>query len=163
MTRSVATSVTELPDTADLTARSGLEFMQDVVAGRLAGPPIGATLGFWPTLAEEGRVVFEGTPDFNGLNPMRGVHGGWFGAILDSCMACAVMTMVPQGSIYTTLEYKININRALPIGTKVSAIGEVQHSGRSTGVARAELRGANDNRLYATGSTTCIIMPAPKG
>jgi len=28
-------------------------------------------------------------------------------------MACAVMTTVPKGSVYTTLEYKINIVRAI--------------------------------------------------
>ncbi len=137
--------------------------MQDVINGRLSGPPIGATLGFWPVLAEDGRVVFEGTPEFNTTNPMRGVHGGWYGAILDSCMACAVMTKVPRGSYYTTLEFKINITRAIPLGTKVRAIGTVQHAGRSTGVAMGEVRGLDDDRLYATGSTTCIIMQASKG
>ncbi|WP_294610822.1 PaaI family thioesterase [Roseovarius sp.] len=153
-----ATSLDDLPDRSDLMSRSGLEFMQDMIAGQLSGPPIGATLGFWPVLAEDGRVIFEGTPGFDVTNPMRGVHGGWFGAILDSCMACAVMTKLARGEIYTTLEYKVNITRALPLGTKVRAIGTVAHSGRSTGVANGELRGAEDDRLYATGSTTCIIM-----
>lgn len=100
-----ATSLDGLPDRSDLLSRSGLEFMPDMIAGRLAGPPIGATLGFWPILAEDGRVIFEGTPGFDVTNPMRGVH-----------------------------------------------------SGRSTGVASGELRGIKDDQLYATGSTTCIIM-----
>jgi uncharacterized protein (TIGR00369 family) len=157
-----ATSLDDLPDRSDLLSRSGLEFMQDMIAGRLAGPPIGATLGFWPVLAEDGRVVFEGAPGFDVTNPMRGVHGGWFGAILDSCMACAVMTRLARGEVYTTLEYKVNITRALPLDTTVRAIGTVSHSGRSTGVAMGELRGLSDDRLYATGSTTCIIMrPEP--
>jgi acyl-coenzyme A thioesterase PaaI-like protein len=30
--------------------------------------------------------------------------------------------------------------------------------GRSTGVASAELRDAKTGRLYATGSTTCMIL-----
>ena len=74
-------------------------------------------------------------------------------------MACAVMTKVPKGSVYTTLEYKINILRSIPLGTEVRAIGQTQHVGRSTGVAIGEIRGVADDRLYATGSTTCIIMP----
>ncbi len=160
MARKTAKSLDELPDWGDLTSRSGLEFMQDVLKGELAGPPIGATMGFWPTEVQDGRVVFEGTPEFNSTNPMRGVHGGWYGAILDSCMACAVMTKLPQGTIYTTLEYKINITRAIPPGTRVQAIGRVQHGGRSTGVANGEIRGVEDERLYATGSTTCLIMKA---
>ncbi len=158
----IADTLDQLPDMEDLLSRSGLEFMQDMVAGRLAGPPIGATLGFWPVLAEEGRVIFEGTPDFAVTNPMRGLHGGWYGAILDSCMACAVMTKVPRGCVYTTLEYKVNITRAIPLGMKVHATGTVTHAGRSTGVATGEIHGVDDGKLYASGSTTCLIMPAPK-
>jgi uncharacterized protein (TIGR00369 family) len=158
MAMKTAKSLDELPDWGDLTSRSGLEFMQAVLDGTLAGPPIGATMGFWPVAVEDGRVVFEGRPEFNTTNPMRGVHGGWYGAILDSCMACAVMTKLPRGTAYTTLEYKINITRAIPLGMTVEAIGISQHVGRSTGVADGELRGVEDGKLYATGSTTCLIM-----
>lgn len=158
MTKTIAGSVEELPGPGDVLSRSGLDFMQDVVAGRLPGPPIGQTLGFWPVEAGPGRVVFEGAAGFGAMNMMRGVHGGWYGAILDSCMACAVMTEVPKGSFYTTLEFKVNITRALPASLPVRAIGTVLHAGRSTGVAVGEVRGVEDGRLYASGSTTCIIM-----
>jgi uncharacterized protein (TIGR00369 family) len=73
-------------------------------------------------------------------------------------MACAVMTRVPQGSVYTTLEYKINILRPIPLGAMIDCTGTVDHAGRSTGVAHGDIRGVDDGRLYATGSTTCIIM-----
>lgn len=157
-TRRIAQTAKELPTLEDALSRSGLDFMKDVAKGDLAGPPIGATLGFWPTLIEEGKVIFTGKPEFKTFNPMGTVHGGWYGAILDSCMACAVMTRVPKGSVYTTLEYKVNILRPIPAGTEVEAIGVCQHAGRSTGIANGEIRGKDDGRLYATGSTTCIIM-----
>lgn len=160
MRRRFAAHLDELPDQGDVLSRSGLEFMQDVLDGQLSGAPIGQTLGFWVSEVERGRVVFHGRPEFAATNPMRAVHGGWYGAILDSCMACAVMTCVPKGSYYTTLEYKINITRAIPLGMLVQAIGTVQHSGRSTGVASGEVRGVEDGRLYATGATTCLIMAA---
>ncbi len=156
----IATSTDDLPDLAELTSLSGLAFMQEVVAGARPGPPIAATLGFEPVLAEDGLVIFEGAPAFNSTNPMGGLHGGWYGALLDSALGCAVMTKVPKGSFYTTLEYKINITRSIPLGTQVKAIGQVSHAGRSTAVASGEIRGVDDNRLYATGSTTCIIMKA---
>jgi uncharacterized protein (TIGR00369 family) len=73
-------------------------------------------------------------------------------------MGCAVMTELARGEIYTTLEFKTNITRALALGQTVRAIGTVQHRGRSTGVATGELRGVEDGKLYATGSTTCIIL-----
>ncbi|MCZ7676944.1 MAG: PaaI family thioesterase [Roseovarius sp.] len=157
----VARTLDEMPDMGDLATRSGLEFMHDVLAGRLAGTPIWATLGFMLTEVGEGRAVFEGAPEFGVINPMRTVHGGWYGAILDSCLGCAVMTTLARGRIYTTLEYKVNLTRAVPLGTRVRAVGAVAHAGRSTAVATAELRGVDDGRLYATASTTCLIMAAP--
>lgn len=163
MTRRFAKSLDELPEIADVVSRSGLDFMRGILSGALAGPPIGETLGFDLVQVDEGRVVFEGTPEFHVTNPLRGVHGGWYGAILDSCMACAVMTTLARGQVYTTLEYKINITRAVPLGMKVRATGTVAHAGRSTGVATGEIRGVEDGKLYATGSTTCLIMAAPTG
>lgn len=64
----------------------------------------------------------------------------------------------PRGSVYTTLEYKINILRGLPLGMEIDCIGVTDHVGRSTGVAHGEIRGVEDGKLYATGSTTCIVM-----
>lgn len=155
-----ATSLEQMPDMDALLSRSGLDFMRDMIAGRLTAPPIGATLGFTALSADMGRVVFEGTPGFGALNPMRGVHGGWYGAILDSCIACAVMTLLDKGQVYTTLEYKVNLTRALPMGMAAVATGTTQHGGRRTATAVGELRGKNDGKLYATGSTTCLIMDA---
>ena len=157
-----AKSPEELADIDTILSRSGLEFMQDIIEGRLPGPPIGQTLGFRPVHAEEGKVIFEGTPEFRVMNPIGTVHGGWYGTILDSCMACAVQTMLKKGQIYTTLEYKINIIRPIPIGTRVLAIGTVHHAGRSTGIADGEIKGVDDGKLYATGSTTCIVMDGPR-
>ena len=143
----------------EMIAMSGLDFMRGILEGRLPGPPIARTMNLRLSSVDPGRVVFAGTPEFAAMNPMGTLHGGWYGTILDSCMACAVMTTLPAGSYYTTLEYKVNIIRAIPIGTPVTAVGELQHAGRSTGVARGEILG-QDGRLYATGSTTCLIMTA---
>lgn len=153
-----AQSLEEIADRNALLSRSGLQFMRDVLAGKLPVPPIGPTLGFAPVLVEPGRVDFEGAPGFGALNPMRGVHGGWYGAILDSAMGCATMTLLERGQVYTTLEFKVNITRALPVGMVAVATGLVQHGGRRTAVATAELHGKKDGALYATGSSTCLIM-----
>ncbi|SDI55981.1 PaaI family thioesterase [Lutimaribacter saemankumensis] len=156
--RRYAKTPADLPTMEETASRSGLETMQMVLDGRLPGPPIGQALNYWITEVEEGRVVFEGVPEFQFTNPMGTVHGGWYGTLLDSCMACAVMTRVPRGSVYTTLEYKVNILRPIRLGTAVRATGWCQHAGRSTGIANGEIRGVEDDKLYATGSTTCIIM-----
>jgi len=155
---SFATSPADLPGRDAILSRTGLAFIEDMIAGRLPQPPIGRTLGFAPVEAARGRVVFEGAAGFDAMNPMGGVHGGWYGAILDSCMGCAVMTELERGELYTTLEFKVNIARALPLDLAVRATGLVQHKGRTTAVAMGELRGIEDGRVYATGSTTCLVM-----
>ncbi|MEM9437478.1 MAG: PaaI family thioesterase [Pseudomonadota bacterium] len=154
----IAKTPEELPTREALLAVSGLEFMEQMLRGEISRPPISGLLNYRAHKVEAGMVEFRGAPEFSHTNPMGGVHGGWYGTLLDSCMACAVMTTVPRGSFYTTLEYKVNITRALPVGMEIAAIGTVSHAGRSTGVSTGEIRGLEDGKLYASGSTTCLIM-----
>lgn len=158
MERRIANSPDDLLSQAEILGLSGLEFMQGMIDGRLPGPPIGRTMGYTIHSVEAGRVVFRGAPEFSVTNPMGTVHGGWYGTLLDSAMACAVMSKIPKGTVYTTLEYKINILRSIPLGMTVDCIGVTDHVGRSTGVAHGEIRGVEDGKLYASGSTTCIVM-----
>jgi uncharacterized protein (TIGR00369 family) len=158
----IANGPQDLLTQAEVLSMSGLEFMQAILAGEQPGPPISQTMGYTLHHIEEGRAVFRGAPEFNVTNPMGTVHGGWYGTLLDSAMACAVMTKVPRGSIYTTLEYKINIMRTIPLGMMIDCVGEIDHAGRSTGIAHGEIRGVENGKLYATGSTTCIIMDMSK-
>lgn len=153
-----ANSLNEMMTTDEILAISGLEFIQGIAEGRYPQPPIGKTLNYHMHEASEGRVVFRGTPLFEHTNPMGTAHGGWYGTLLDSCLACAVTTKAPKGTISTTLEFKINISRPIPLGLEIAAIGIADHVGRSTGVAHGEIRGVEDGKLYATGSTTCVIM-----
>lgn len=153
-----ANDPSELLPVEQLLQMSGLEFMQQMLAGQLPAPPISRTMGFHLHGVADGRAVFRGAPGFDVANPTGAVHGGWYGTLLDSAMACAVMTKVARGSIYTTLEYKVNIIRSIPLETQVDCTGLIDHAGRSTAVAHGEIRGVRDGRLYASGSTTCIIM-----
>lgn len=153
-----ARTADDLLSPSEILSLSGLEFMQAILDGTNPAPPISQTLGYDLYAVEEGRAVFRGAPAFEATNPTGAVHGGWYGTVLDSAMACAVMTRVARGSVYTTLEYKINIIRAVPVGMMTECIGIADHVGRSTGVAHGTLRGVEDGRLYATGSTTCIVM-----
>jgi len=156
-----AQSPADLPTLDQTKAMSGLDFMLGIKAGTLPRPPISAILNYTLDQVTPGQVIFRGTPTFDHTNPMGTVHGGWYRTLLDSCMACAVMTKVPKGSVYTTLEYKINIIRPIPLGTEIIATGTTDHAGRSTGIAHGDITDAS-GKLYATGSTTCIIMALPK-
>ncbi|MCY4337137.1 MAG: PaaI family thioesterase [Litoreibacter sp.] len=153
-----AESSAELPNRDQVLSLSGYDFMRGILEGRLPSAPIAQTLGFQLHAVEDGSVTFRGAPGFNQMNPVGTVHGGWYATILDSALACAVMTKVPKGSLYTTLELKVNIVRPIPDGCTVDCTGIVQHAGRSTGISIGEIRGVEDDKLYATGSTTCMIM-----
>lgn len=158
--RYFAKDQSELLNPQDLATMSGLEFIEGIAAGRLPAPPISRLLNFWMAEVRSGEVVFMGEPTFDAMNPIGSVHGGWFGTILDSCMACAYQTTLPKGMGYTTLEFKINIVRPiLPGRGQYRAVGTVDHAGRRTGVVHGQLTGADDGKLYATGSTTCMALP----
>ena len=153
-----ANEMRQLPSQEEILSMTGLEFMEKIKLGELPGAPIAKTLNYDLISVSLGQVIFRGAPKFDSMNPVGSVHGGWYGTLLDSAMACAVMTKIPKGSFYTTLEYKINIVKAIPIGMEIDAIGLVTHSGRSTGTADGKIIGTKDKKLYATGSTTCLIM-----
>ena len=137
---------------------SGLDMMVGILKGIYPAAPIANILNYKVHAVKKGRVVFRGTPNLESRNPMGTLHGGWYGTILDSAMACAVMTTLPAGKIQTTLEFKVNIIRSIPIGVAVDAVGTVEHSGKSTGVAVGSLVDVKTGKLYASSSTTCIIM-----
>lgn len=153
-----AKSLAELPDHATVRAMTGLEFIEAIRDGRLPRAPIAETLDFDMVEVEKGRVVFAGEAKFAAYNPIGTVHGGWFGTLLDSCMACAVQTMLPAGRGYTTLEYKVNILRAATVESgRLRAEGRAVHVGRRTATAEGRMTDAK-GKLYATATTTCIVL-----
>jgi len=154
----VIEKIEDMPKPEDILAKSGYEFIKGMLDGDMPGPPIAKLMNYWLHEVEEGRVVFRGVPELAVCNPIGSVHGGWYGTLLDSAVACAVQTKLPKGTTYTTLEYKVNIIRSIPLGMAIDCIGWVDHVGRSTGIAHGEIRGVEDGKLYATGSTTCIVM-----
>ena len=152
-------SAAQLVGVDEIKEMTGLDFIAGVASGRFPSPPICQTLNFKMIEAAAGRVVFEGEPLFEHYNPLGAVHGGWFGALLDSCMACAVQTRLPRGYGYTTLEYRVNIVRPLHETSElVHAVGEALHVGKRTGAAEGKLIGVESGKLYAFGTTTCLVM-----
>ena len=140
---------------------SGMQVFEAMFAGALPRPPIGDTLDFLPVEIEPGRAVFQGQPLPRHYNPLGTVHGGWFAALLDSAVGCAVHASLPAGKSYTTAELKINIVR--PLTDKVPLVraeGKVIHLGTRMATAEGRLTGP-DGKLYAHASTTCFIFDTP--
>ena len=138
--------------------RTGMEVFEAIFAGELPRPSIGDTLDFVPIHIEAGLAVFQGRPQLKHYNPLGTVHGGWFAALLDSAVGCAVHSTLPAGKAYTTLELKLNIVRALTDAVPlVRAEGKLVHAGRQVATAEGRLVGP-DGKLYAHATTTCLIF-----
>ncbi|MFK4121023.1 PaaI family thioesterase [Streptomyces longwoodensis] len=140
---------------------SGLDFLRDVLAGRLPAPPISATLGFSLEEVEAGRAVFAMEPGEEHYNPIGSVHGGVYATLLDSAAGCAVQSVLPAGTGYTSLDLTLKFLRPITVDTgKVRAVGTVLHQGRRTALAQAELFDTTD-RLLAHATSSCMLFPVP--
>lgn len=145
-----------------LAVESGLSVMTGILEGRLPGASIAVSLNFWLTRVEEGLIEFRGAPNDAHLNPLGTVHGGWAGTIMDSALACAVMTTLAVGEAYTTVEFKVNLVRPLmPNMGEVSCEGRIVHRGRTIATSEAFLRDST-GKLLAHGTETCAIFPIEK-
>jgi uncharacterized protein (TIGR00369 family) len=139
---------------------SGLERLRKVIAGELPPPPMAGLMDIALVDASEGRAVFEATASEFHYNPLGMVHGGFAATLLDSAMGCAVHTMLPARVGYTTLEFKVNLLRAITVDTgRLRAVGTILHIGRTTALAEGRLEDPG-GRLYAFATTTCLILRA---
>ncbi len=115
-------------------------------------------LGLRLVEAEEGRVVFTGTATETFYNGLGVAHGGFVATLLDSALGCAINTVMPAGRSFTTLELKINYTR--PVRRENGELrceARVIHAGNR--VATSEARVVDrDGKIYAHGTTTCIVI-----
>jgi uncharacterized protein (TIGR00369 family) len=140
---------------------AGLDFLRELQAGRLPGPPINHAVDFTLTEVEPGRAVFSLTPGEEHYNPIGSVHGGIFATLLDSAAGCAVQSTLPQGMAYTSLDLTVKFLRRITVDTgTVRAIGTLVNKSRQTALAQAQLVAAND-RLLAHATSSCLLFPVP--
>lgn len=146
---------------AELASRSGMEFLDAILGGRLPAPPFGALIDVLPIKMERGVSIFQGKPQEKHYNPLGSVHGGWLSSLLDSALGCAIHTLLPAGKGYTTLELKVNMIRRLTRDVPlVRATGRTIHVGSQVGIAEADIKGP-DGKLFARATTTCLIFDIP--
>ena len=140
--------------------KTGLEMMRMMLRGELPYAAIARTLDFQLLEVDEGRALFQGTPGPAHLNPMGGVHGGWYATLLDSALGCAVHTQLPAGVGYTSIEIKINYLRGVNAASGLlTAHGWVTKPGRRVAFVDGDLRDAS-GRLVATATGSCLIIGA---
>ena len=144
---------------AALSQTSGLDALRAFVRGEVPAVPMARTLGLDLVEVDEGRAVFEADTAEWLLNPMGTVHGGFAATLLDSALGCAVHSTLPAGTGYTTVELKVNMVRAIKASTgRLRCEATVVHAGDRIATAEARVTGVEDGRLYAHGSTTCLVL-----
>ena len=140
---------------------TGLQMLQAMLAGGKNIDTIGETLDFTLTEASFGKAVFIGHPGKKHLNPRGIVHGGYAATLLDSAVGISILSALPAGKAFTTLELKVNYVRELPQdGSRVTATGSTIHVGRTTATAEGRIED-EQGRLLAHATTTCLILDNP--
>jgi uncharacterized protein (TIGR00369 family) len=96
-------------------------------------PGMAETLDLRLVEVEDGRVVFEATPDVHVYNPIGTVHGGFAATVLDFACGYAVLSKLRAGQGFSTLEIKVAYHRAMTSNTGiVLGEGKVVTIGRRT-------------------------------
>lgn len=145
-----------------LASMSGIDFLRKMFAGELPHATMMQQVGFTRGSAEAGFVVFQAMPGPQHYNPIGSVHGGFTATLLDSAMGCAVQSMLPLGSGYTTLEFKVSLIKAITADTgEVRAEGRALNVGRRVGTAEGRLLDSK-GRLLAHATTTCLVFEFPR-
>jgi uncharacterized protein (TIGR00369 family) len=142
---------------------AGIDFVRATFEGKLPSPPIMQTIEPFDFTAEPGVVVFHSIPGFRHYNPIGSVHGGYAATLLDSVMGLAVHTMLPAGTGYTTLEFKISFIKGMTRETGVvRSEGRTLNVGRRAATAEGRVTDAK-GRLLAHATTTCLVFEMAKG
>jgi uncharacterized protein (TIGR00369 family) len=151
------------PDISAAAARhmDGKAFLEAIANGALPAPPIARTLDFALVSVTAGTVVFEFVPaDFH-YNPIGSVHGGVLSTLCDSACGCAVQSMLPAGTYYTSLDLSVKFLRPVTAATgRLECEGTVTHLGGRSALAQARLSGP-DGRLFAHATSSCMVFRQP--
>jgi uncharacterized protein (TIGR00369 family) len=137
----------------------GIEYIRRIIDGTVPPPPIAELLAMSIVEVDPGRVVFALEPAEWMYNPIGSVHGGVAATVLDSCMGCAVHSILDPGVGYTTTDLHVRYVRAMTDTTgRVLAEGRVIHSGRRTATAEGRLFVERDGSLLAHATTGCAVL-----
>jgi len=146
----------------DLAAMTGLEIVEAMATGRLPMPPMAGVLPVVPHAFSHGAVEFRATPEARFANPMGTTHGGWPMTMLDTAMAVACHSTLDAGETFATVDTAVRFVRPIVEGTgEVRIHGRVLSRGRTMVVCDGRIEDA-DGKLYATGSSSCMISRSPR-
>jgi uncharacterized protein (TIGR00369 family) len=137
---------------------SGLDQLRLFFTGRAIPPPIGYLTGM--RLTEIGVGTSSFTMPITGwlATPQGPVTSGQVAILADGPLGCAIQTVLPPATGYTTSELSINMVRPVPTSGQLIARGRVVHAGRQLGLSEVFITD-DAGRLIAHGTSRCVIFP----
>jgi uncharacterized protein (TIGR00369 family) len=141
--------------------KAGIEFLREIIAGKLPAAPMQASLGFDLVEVADGFARFQLIPGEHLYGPLNAVHGGVAATLLDSAMGAAVITTLDATTGCSTATMTVHFTRPINSRTvKVLAEGWVVHRGSRLVTAEGRLTD-EQGRLLAHGSATLALSERP--
>jgi uncharacterized protein (TIGR00369 family) len=139
--------------------RSGLDALRAVRDGALPPWPMQRLLQMDLVTLERGRVEVRCAVDESVYSPLGAVHGGLVCTLLDTVAGCAVLSTLPPGAGFTSIELKVSFLRPVVlVSGPLTAIGTVVKAGRRIAFAEGEAVDAA-GRGVATASSSSLVFP----
>jgi len=136
--------------------RPFMELMAKMMAGEIAQPPIGETIGMACVEIAPDFAAFEMLASRRHANPMGTVHGGILCDLADGAMGMAWASELATGETFTTLELKINFLK--PVWeSKLRAEARVVKRGRTIGLVECDVRDAKGDLVARVTSTLMTL------
>lgn len=139
---------------------TGLDFANMMLSGQMPPPTIANHVKLDLKEVEDGRVLLHSRADGSHLNPMQGVHGGFAATVLDTACGYAVLSTLPEGKMFTSIDLAIKFMRPIPQDVLLLCRAEVQKPGKTVAFVEASLM-TEDGKLLAHATSSCAILPIP--
>jgi uncharacterized protein (TIGR00369 family) len=146
------------PYVAEGMNRRPLDYLRDMMNGKIPPAPAVTLLGIEGVEIEEGHVVLALDPAEFHYNPLGVVHGGVIATLLDSTLALAVHSTLPAGGYFSTLQLNVNYIRPVTEATgRLVCDAKLRHAGKTTATAEGSVVDGR-GKLIATATTTCMLF-----
>jgi uncharacterized protein (TIGR00369 family) len=133
-----------------------LDFILDVVNGKVPPPGIARLLGMRITEFCNGCTTIEIDVDERLYNPMGSLHGGIYCDLADAAMGLSFFTTLAEDESYTTIDLQMTFLRPVRTG-KLIAHSQIIKRGKRLGYMECELKDEKDE-LVGKATSTCMII-----
>jgi uncharacterized protein (TIGR00369 family) len=146
----------ELPALLGAPPADGLGYLERLRDGTLPDAPAITATGAKLVEVERGRARVHFAPGLVHCNALRQVHGGVVSTLLDTAIGYAVVSALPFGSGFATVQLNVHFLRAVTPGEGTATIeSRIVRHGRRIIVAEAEMHSAA-GKLCAVATATCV-------